>query len=335
VALLLGFTNRYNSRQNDKAHQRVPVGLEAQVCWMGTNFANITSSGSLVKPKDVIPYFDKVVVWLLQPADKATIKELKKQCAHLHKGRKPARWNSHFRQRLEFKRPSPEALRWIASRNDALISQVEFALDYIFATWDDRDDAYDFLDQHLIRRWHGKKQPIVIYPGKNQTRYDAPRSARNKIVFYRQPHSRITGELYCLHTEWRSNGNKALEGIGSYSGKDLANFDHHKFWKKRLVLCRLLDEDRVGRFIHNFDNKTKRRQSDPDDARRGHTLCVLSAQQAIDSFGKRYRIQRVMQKLSTDGWLPNPCSYQPEPPTRNQTYREHTVDYVPLNEMVD
>jgi hypothetical protein len=68
------------------------------------------------------------------------------------------------------------------------------------------------------------------------TRYDADRAAQNGIVFYKEDHSRITGEEYCLHLEWRLNRLRAVRAAGIETGQDLLKFDHRAFWQKRLRL---------------------------------------------------------------------------------------------------
>ena len=119
-------------------------------------------------------------------------------------------------------------MAWVASRSDAFINQAEIALDYCFDIGADRDDAADFLDQRLIRRWHGKLQLIkklyTDWQGRTrlsaQSRYDAGRWAPNSLVLYKEEEfSRITGELNCLHIEWRLCGGRALRSAGIYRGQ--------------------------------------------------------------------------------------------------------------------
>jgi hypothetical protein len=182
-----------------------------------------------VFPSKVYPYFDNLQVWLLKPVDKATLAKLRKLCGKggLHVHDHPARFDARYRQRLQFKQPSVKALLWIASRNDALINRMEIALDFIFDSWADYHDAFEFLYENIVRRWHGKNQKVkLVSKLKGQrklevvddicssgqaTFYDGPRSARSKIVFYKNMYSRITGELHCLHLEWRVNGLEALQ----------------------------------------------------------------------------------------------------------------------------
>lgn len=192
------------------------------------------------KPVSIYPYYDKVQVWLKRPASREVVKELRGQCGHLYSDNHRARFDATYQQRLEFKQPTERALRWIAKREDALINRVEVALDFIFDTPAERDDTFEFLHRHLVRRWHGKTQKIKLVrsgaksgKGKKglpelvdeiemgETRYDAGR-APNKIVFYRNQYSRITGELNCLHLEWHLNGVRPVSSAEIGSGEDLA-----------------------------------------------------------------------------------------------------------------
>jgi hypothetical protein len=118
---------------------------------------------------------------------------------------KPARFDRSYQQRrLVFCQPKRRVLEWLAARaDDVHINQIEPALDHCFDSLHRREQLYDLQDQSLVRNWHHKRQQIRIVPGFGDTRYDAQgRKVRNKIVFYKEPFSRITGELNCLHTEW-------------------------------------------------------------------------------------------------------------------------------------
>jgi hypothetical protein len=176
-----------------------------------------------------------------------------------------------FRQRVQLTQPSALALRWLARRDDALINRVGIALDWIFDYPDVRNDVWKFLHWHLVRRWHGKKQEIRVYRPKGRvaldegdetsgTRYDGGRKAPNRIAWYKEHHSRITGELNCLHFEWRLNSLKAVRRVGIKAGNDLIGFDHRQFWQSRLLLF-TADQERLGRLITNRANGKRSRIS--------------------------------------------------------------------------
>jgi hypothetical protein len=209
---------------------------------------NIPATGEPVKPQAIYPYFDVVVVWLRTPADRRTLAQLRKDCGHLHVSNRRARFDKERTQRLEFKQPSDAVLRWIGTRADGLINYVEVALDFIYASAEERDAADKFFDRHIVRRWHGRNQEIRRF--HNVVRYDGPRTARNSLKQYSEDHSRITGELYCLRVEWRINGAQAARAAGIIRPRDVLTFNHRKFWKKRLVLV-AVDAGRLGRLLRN------------------------------------------------------------------------------------
>ena len=278
-------------------------------------------------PTGVFAFFDKLVFWTPRPLDRTTLAKLEGWCGSIDVRFRPARFNSHYKQRVELRQPPQAALKWLADQSDALINCVELALDLSFRSTADRDDAGDFVHQHLVRLWHGSKQSVRIYrPGPqgglfepaanlNSTRYDAGRWSPNQIVIYKQDHCRVTGELNCLHLEWRLNRLKAVRAAGIETGHDLLTFSHRDFWQKRL---RLYDVDcrQLGRLIRNSDNGTRRRgfeikQSDRYlvnlDGRTGEVFVrsFYTIQELIDHLKRRYRIQRALVPMPTDALLPD------------------------------
>jgi len=206
-----------------------------------------------VKPSAVHAYFDKIQFWLRQPLDRALQNQLRQAVGHLHVEDGRARFDPKLVQRGELKQPSEEALHWVANRDDACVNIAEMALDFVFDNAGDTDDAYDFLDHHLVRDWHGAKQAIRKHDNDQRgTRYDAGRWAPNLIGLYREKDCcRVTGELYCLHLEWRANGAPALRRAGLKTSSDLVGFDHAKFWRRRLKLFEPPSPERLGRLVRN------------------------------------------------------------------------------------
>ena len=290
--------------------------------------ATIPPHATLIKPSAIYAYFDKIQFWLQEPIDRRKVAQLRKQCGRggvfVQNG--PARFNARYRQRVEFRQPTDQALRWLAQREDALINRAEIALDSVFDYRADRDEAWEFLHRHLVRRWHGTKQEIRVYrtepqapslddDGTSGTRYDAGRSAPNLTALYRQECSRITGELNCLHLEWRLNGLKTVRGVGIQSGHDLPEFDHRQFWQKRLLLF-AADKERLGRLINNQLKGRKSRISKTEtrgryriniDQRMGdvHVRARETVQELIDDLGPSYRIHRALIPISNEVLLPD------------------------------
>jgi hypothetical protein len=295
------------------------------------------------KPTGLHAYLDKVQVWLKFPADRRALKILGQHCGKggLDSENRPAPFGQNYRQRIELRQPSVEALQGLAERDDVFVNRIEITLDYIFDSLTALDRAQEFLHFHLIRRWHSKKQQVRLYRGSQErdsrgkrgvervheieqatTRYDAGRWSRNGLVIYTENHSRATGELYCLHLEWRANGLRPVQAAGIRSASDLLEFDHHAFWKKRLLLVDV-DPERLGRLFRNrasglksrspiFKTDWAGRQTNMDQYRGSHILKwgVGSLQELLDAYRGDVRIDRILEPISNSAWLPASTSFQ-------------------------
>jgi hypothetical protein len=199
-------------------------------------------------------YIDQIQFWLIDPLKQHTLDLLKAECGKggLHVSNKRAQFNRRFRQRVQLRQPTEKALRLLAQRNDVLINAVEISLDLVFKYWSEKSRALAFLHQHLIRRWHGSRQPIHVTKadGDIQYRFDARRSAPNKIALYPEDFTRVTGELHGLHIEWRAKGVRATRAAGISSHRDLLVFDYRGFWQKRLLFYDI-DRRMLGLMIRN------------------------------------------------------------------------------------
>jgi hypothetical protein len=276
----------------------------------------------LPEPIARYPYIDQIQFWLIDPLDQHTVDLLKGECGKggLHVSNKRAQFNSRFRQRVQLRQPTENAFRLLAQRSDVLINGVEITLDLIFRNPAEKEAAADCLHQHLIRRWHGSRQEIRVQSDANgviQYRFDARRSAPNKIALYPEDFTRVTGELYCLHLEWRAKGSRATRALGINSPVDLLRFDHRAFWQNRL---RLYDVDRqkLGLMVRNWStgrrhrtNKTIRRGKFqyPIEAKTGEAYAQLheTVQELIHHVKPFCRIHRALIPISNEMLLP----YQP------------------------
>jgi hypothetical protein len=283
----------------------------------------ITDLEQLAKPIAIYAYFDKIQFWRCEPLDHPSLSSLERNCGSggLYVEAKPAGFNSKYRQRVELRQPSPEALASLAKENgDVLINRIELAIDWSFASCIDRDETFEFFHRRLVRRHHGKKQEIWLFSptGQNrpddiahaETRYDAGRWAPNLLACYREDHSRMTGELNVLHTEWRANGVAAVRRVGINSALDLLDFDHRQFWARRLLLLRA-SPGRLGRLFSNQFTGKKRRAETYIDRRHGTVLIKSSVttQQLIDRWRSKFRVHRALTQIPNDSWLPEPTTY--------------------------
>jgi hypothetical protein len=295
---------------------------------------------ALPEPIARYPYIDQIQFWLIDPLDQHTLHLIKTQCGKggLHVSNKRAKFNRRFRQRVQLRQPTENAFRLLAQRNGILINGVEITLDLIFRNRAAKEAAADCLHQHLIRRWHGSRQEIRVRSDANgviQFRYDARRSAPNKIALYPEDFTRVTGELYCLHLEWRAKGVKALRAGGIKSPTDLLAFDHRAFWQKRLCLYDV-DRRKLGLMIGN--RSTGRRHRTPKAIQRGKFRYPIDAatgehyarkhetvQELIHHMKSFCRIHRALIPISNEMLLPPQPTFLLSIETNRQLDRSNPV----------
>jgi hypothetical protein len=276
---------------------------------------------ALAYPRAVEPYFDLIQVWRREPLDDATRAWLSGQCRHLYLKNGAAQFDSRLRQRVDMKGLSEAGLTWLIAQKDAFLNRLEIALDLHFDDEDARDSTFEFFHRHLVRRHLRRTQEVRCYRGDGQTpcreyhpslaqtRYDASRSAPNRIVNYKQESSRITGEVTSLlHLEWRVNGVRTLGRLGIESVVDLGKFDHRRFWAHRLRLVDISSE-RLGLIIRNRKDGTKSRVATSRDKWDGRTFlkyCDGSIHELLRKFGKKNPIRRALTRIPNERWLPEP-----------------------------
>jgi hypothetical protein len=159
-----------------------------------------------------------------------------------------AKWDrqARYRQRLQLRQPKAEALMTLSKLTGVHVNGVEVSLDWTF------DDAYQLEEadwlvrSHWVKRWHRKQKVTATH----RVAYWAAKGARNVPVMYSDRPSRITGEQYCLHLDWRISGKEALQRVKLGSIRDLLSFDLHQFWRTRLLLY-AVDLRKLGRAYNN------------------------------------------------------------------------------------
>jgi hypothetical protein len=115
--------------------------------------------------------------------------------------------------------------------------------------------------------------------------------------------------------EWRANVLRAVQAAGIKSAADLLQFDHHAFWKKRLLLVDV-EIERLGRIFRNRANKTRSRTPAFETDWRGVernmdrywgeviVRSVGSLQELLDTHGREVRVNRALLPISNSAWLP-------------------------------
>ena len=200
------------------------------------------------------PFIDKIQVWLADPLTREQLSELRSRCAHVHSRRELMPFHGQWRHRLQLCQPDDDALALLDSfaHGRRMVNYVEVALDLTTASRRDADDLAERLSRTWIKPWRGKQ--VVARVGN--TLYGAQnRRIRNQAVMYADQHSKATGEVYCVHLEWRITGADAVRAVGLSQLRDLIELDFREFWSKRLQL-RHIDIGKLGRAFR----RTRRRK---------------------------------------------------------------------------
>jgi hypothetical protein len=225
-----------------------------------------------INPAGKDAYNDKIKVWVMQSLALPKLRWLAGQCGS-HKGgkltirerrdgtvirfidkdgktvlyvlNKRARFNPSYTQHLQLNQPSHEAIQSLATINGLHLSYVEESLDWTFNRRYEREDAYRFVCRYVVKRYHGNQ--VIVFVGEDgSTRYSGPRKAPNVLAVYKGKPSKVTGELYCVHWDWRISGRRALERAGIHSLRDVLALNRPLFWQVRLDL-RVIRRREFGR----------------------------------------------------------------------------------------
>lgn len=273
---------------------------------------SLTGNSCRIKPISTWAYFDRVQFWTKHPLVQEEKAHLRAASGYLYCKVGSARFDYRYRCRVELHQPKPASLEWIAMRKDAHVNRVDFALEWCFVNEEEKSAFRKFINTHKARRWHNSDYGIREIEGEAGTVYDAPRGAPSGLVTYKDPISRISGELFVYRIEWRALGMRGVRPCGIFSPDDLLAFDHHAFWKKRLLLYSA-DEERVGRYYLNCNAAKRRRQLTRHKGRNqfrraGHILLngeFTTIQEFIDRYRKAFRITRALDYIDVSEWLPN------------------------------
>ena len=163
-------------------------------------------------PSGIYGYIDKVTVWFETPLPRKALRFLKStmRSGWVARPHRTGVVQQRFATAVQLNQPNKEALTYLGERDSQWINYVEIALDWIFDDEQQKDKAYDLICHHHVQRWHGKQQVRF----KNGTRYSAQRRAHNTLAIYADKPCRITGEVDCVHLDWRVRGQKTVERMG-------------------------------------------------------------------------------------------------------------------------
>jgi hypothetical protein len=193
-------------------------------------------------------------------------------------------------------------------RHPPLIVYLEVALDMILPDEGTLHAAFSALKRCFVQRWNGKNETIEFDNGGMST----GRRWRGKYVTsYISKPSPVTGEIECLHTEYRVGSAPAVRAVGVASIGDLLTFDHVAFWRKHFLLSDV-DLERLGR---HFRSKNQRRQRgrpkrSADDRRTGQVVwraCGYdrSGSLCVQALIRNYCSGQFLKRIASDHLLPS------------------------------
>ena len=271
----------------------------------------ISHAGKPTAPIGAYAYFDQVRLWVERPLTRLELAPIAAECVYLQACNEPSRFLAgKYRQLLRLHRPSSVALEWVA-KSGGLLNYAEVALDALFDNLAQRDDAECFWRYAWCRRHHNKRDGVRFH---ENSRYDGSRYRPRITDLYPQSHSRVTGELNCLHFEVRFNGKESCEAVG-ITPFSLLDFDFNRFWSEYLLGFNV-DEERLGRLVRNRANGTKSRTAPMVrlgnrqvnlDRRLGATILNGSEtlQQALDRFGGIGKLRPALKPVEVGAYLPS------------------------------
>jgi len=281
-----------------------------------------------IYPSDILGYIDRVTMWKRQPLSAPEIAELDRLCRGSLDVRRNGEWVptkagrlilvSHpdrtLIQRFQLCQPTPQALHWAATWPDHHVTYVEVSLDWIFATGLEKDEAYEIACEYLVKLHH-RDHGIRFYGKDEKSRYTGPRGAPNVLAVYGDKPCRITGEVCCLHLDWRVSGAAALRRAGLDTIGKLVDLDFRAFWSSRLLMSKMRFEY-LGRLVTNACTGSNRRgpwmQPWPHGfvfdvhTRTGQIIrrAYGSTQSVIDHCRKTVNVQRCLVPLDVQHLLP-------------------------------
>jgi hypothetical protein len=211
-----------------------------------------------INPTARIPYIDKLEIRLAERLTREEYLLLNRSCRLMIPSNGYRKYCFQYKVKLSLYQPTNEAIEFLASLKNTQLCQVEFALDFIFDDEMSRDEAAELFDQHFVQRNLRGDKRYVSNDGVYFTRYTIKRWGPNNAVLYFDRPSKVTGELYCVHFEWRISGTGNLRRAGFASAADFMKIDWREFWRKRLIFF-VGNVKTFGRKYQNHRLKTKRR----------------------------------------------------------------------------
>lgn len=227
-----------------------------------------------------------------------------------------------FREQVQLVGANRVALEYLASRDDRvakrngalpkrdrqppLIIYLEIALDIILPDEQILRKAFAAFKRCFVQLWNGKNETIEFDNGGMST---GRRWNGKYVTAYISKPSPVTGEVDCLHIEYRICGASAVRAIGIASIADLLAFDFRAFWQKHLIL-RDVAIERLGRHSLNKRFGTRRQAPSPDDRRTGQVIWRARAYDrsgghSVQALIQNYGSGPYLKRIAVDHFLPS------------------------------
>jgi hypothetical protein len=238
-----------------------------------------------VRPIAVYGYTDMIQLWVdhLEEIERAN---LRANTAHAHIERRKCPFSSKYHWRIQLTRPNETALRILQGKKYC-INQVEEALDLIFETEEELKQATKIFNETNVKKYHRHQQLRFEGSGRYTSK---KRKVANNLLSYDDKISRTTGELFCLHIEWRMKRTGLIQAKLTEI-EEIINLERLTFWKQRLVF-KSVDHEKLGRLF----TKSKDREA---NRRRGREMMetLEDTQTLIDTYGHKRDLRSCLREL--------------------------------------
>jgi hypothetical protein len=244
-------------------------------------------------------------VWLPKPPSASQLAWLESQCHKLHVYTPPPQWRLPC-VRLQLKRPSRAALEFIENIPGARVNAIECALDWVFATIEERDQAYEFECAHKLKK-RLRRDP----KSSDNWHYTDKEGAATNLVTYKRDYCKLTGELHCLHHELRITGSRAMRR----HVLSLLKLDLPALWNAWAFLYEP-DFTQLGRMVGNISLRRRkliaRRTSRSRDLLIGgmaYAACGRTVQGLVNQYRKHIEVMRCLHPLDMSHLIPKQGGY--------------------------
>lgn len=156
-----------------------------------------------------------------------------------------------YGHRLIVHQPTRMALRLLAAMQAecrGTICRLDLAIDFITPI---REALRDRLARHTLVRWRPPKDwmrdvgDTIYWTNQSARRDRGSRRSRRDLVLYADQHSKVTGEVDCVHLELRFYGTDAVRRAGFARVRDLLRLSPRALFERNLSLVDDFEADKA------------------------------------------------------------------------------------------